>query len=350
MTTVYTKDRLFLARLKERYVLNKLGSTKQTYHVSLDIKDSGIQHQPGDTLAIMPSNQPDAVANVLSYFDHPSDTPIIDPRSKKLVTLHEFITQRVNINRAPKKLLESLGIDGSFPDLVSCLQEIGLYKDSVEKFCTLCAPMLPRFYSIASSMQASPHSIDLLVSTFTHPVGTREVPGVGSDFLCHQIDEKTPIPLYHQATKHFLLPENLHTPIIMVGPGTGVAPYRAFLQEREGGPGKNWLIFGERQKNYDFYYEDFFREMEANGELILDTAFSRDQDKKHYVQHKLMEHKDRLWQWLENGALLYVCGDAKRMAKDVLNVLENIIVENCSDPGGYIKNMRKEKRLLLDVY
>ena len=350
MTTVYTKDHLFLARLKERYVLNKPGSTKQTYHISLDIEGSGIEHAPGDILAIMPSNHPNDVANLLSHFDCPSDSPIIDPKSKKLIALHDFLTKRVNLNRVPKKLLDHLGIQESFPDLTSCLKQVGQYKDSIEKFCTLCAPMLPRFYSIASAQTALPNQVDLLVSTFTHTVGDREIPGVGSDFLCHQVDESTSIPLYHQATKHFLLPVDPYTPIIMVGPGTGVAPYRAFLQQRQGGPGKNWLIFGERHSQYDFYYEKYFKDLETQGELILDTAFSRDSKQKVYVQHKLLENKDRLWQWLESGAILYICGDAKRMAKDVMKTLEEIVVENSSDPAGYIKSMRKEKRLLLDVY
>ncbi|MCB1108956.1 MAG: sulfite reductase [Chlamydiia bacterium] len=350
MTTVYTKDHLFLARLKDRYVLNKPGSSKQTYHVTLDIEGSDIHHVPGDTLAVMPSNHPEQVNQLLALFDYKPSSPIIDPRSKKLLTLDAFLSTKVNLNRVPKKLLEHLNIEGDFPDLTSCLKAAGPYQGSLEKFCTLCAPMLPRFYSIASSITHHPSYIDLVISTFKHIIGDREIPGVGSDFLCHQVDTATPIPVYHQATKHFLLPENPHTPIIMIGPGTGVAPYRAFLQERQDGPGKNWLIFGERNRAFDFYYEEFFQELQDQGKLHLDTAFSRDQEDKCYVQHKLQLQKTKLWEWLEDGAVIYICGDAKRMAKDVLHTLESIIVENCDNPGDYIKALRKEKRLLLDVY
>ena len=197
--------------------------------------------------------------------------------------------------------------------------------------------MLPRFYSIASSMHQYPTSVDLLVATFTHPVGDKLVPGVGSHFLT-TADLNTPVPLYHQPTKHFLLPSP-ETPIIMIGPGTGIAPYRAFLQERiaTSAPGKNWLFFGEQQKSHDFYYQNELETLAKANQLILDTAFSRDQTEKIYVQHRLLEKSQQILNWLEDGAYIYICGDAKRMAKDVLDTLAEITsLER-------VKELRKQK-------
>ena len=337
MTTTYTRENPFLARISDRFILNKPGSTKKTYHITLDISDSGIEYQPGDTLAILPSNHPDEIAEILNHIHH-------DQKE----SLKPWLTNNVNLSRVSKSLREFLQIENKHPDLLTCLSDIGGYKGPLEPFLKNLSPLMPRFYSIASSMQCSPTSIDLLIATFTHSVGNKQKPGVGSDFLCHQASETTPIPLYLQPTKHFTLPEDKTTPIIMIGPGTGVAPFRAFLQERQNNDSKNWLIFGERQKDYDFYYEDFFQSYE--GSLLVDTAFSRDQTRKIYVQDRLLEKKEQVWQWLNDGAIIYICGDAKRMAKDVQQTLANIIAEKTTDPASYIKMLRKEKRLRLDVY
>jgi sulfite reductase (NADPH) flavoprotein alpha-component len=180
---------------------------------------------------------------------------------------------------------------------------------------------------------------------------------VGSHFLCHQAAiESTPIPIYVQPSNHFTLPEDPATPIIMIGPGTGIAPFRAFLQERiaSQAPGLNWLFFGERNQATDFYYADFWLELEKQGRLRLDLAFSRDQKEKIYVQHKLLEQKKSIWNWIEKGAMLYVCGDAEEMAKDVEWALKEIVQEEGKmieeDARKFLKTMRAEKRYLLDVY
>lgn len=346
-TQSYSKAKPFIGQMQDCELLNGLGSDKKTYHVRLDLTSSNIKHKPGDCIAVIPANDPEEVERLLSYFSHAPSKTFLNPRTKVPITLRAFLQTCVNLTRVPSKLLALLGLDKKFPDLESCLKTVKTYSGSLEAFAATLAPMLPRFYSIASSMQTSPTSVDLLVATFTYEHGSKTRPGTGSHFLCTLADQSTPIPLYHQPTKHFLLPENPNTPIIMIGPGTGVAPYRAFLQERiaTNSPGKNWLIFGERQSACDFYYQDEFTNLEKNNQLTLDTAFSRDQADKIYVQHRLLEKQDTVRQWINEDAVIYICGDAKRMAKDVLEALATILGDHAS-----VRQMRTDKRLLLDVY
>ena len=230
-------------------------------------------------------------------------------------------------------------------------------KIPLQEWCSQFAPLLPRFYSVASSLNTEQDSVDLLVAllSFTH-AGKQRL-GVASHFLCHLAEvEKTPVPIYVQPAHRFMLPQDVHAPIIMIGPGTGVAPFRAFLQERIhlGSKGENWLFFGERNRQFDFFYEDFWGSLVNQNKLKLDLAFSRDQKDKHYVQHKMYENKSALWRALQEGAYLYVCGDAESMAKEVDATLHRITVEegNLShdDAKSYLKKMRQEKRYLLDVY
>jgi sulfite reductase (NADPH) flavoprotein alpha-component len=191
--------------------------------------------------------------------------------------------------------------------------------------------------------------------SFTHQAEQRY--GVGSHFLCHlATPKKTPVPIYVQPAHHFTLPSDSDTPIIMVGPGTGIAPYRAFMQERmiQGASGKNWLFFGERNRKSDYFYEEEFEKLKSDGKLRLDLAFSRDQKEKIYVQHKMYENARDLWAWLQDGAYFYVCGDAHRMAKDVEHSLQNIVQKqgNMSEEAAraYVKALRTQKRYLADVY
>lgn len=198
--------------------------------------------------------------------------------------------------------------------------------------------------------------MDLLVAAFEYEVGGRIKKGVGSSFLCDLATVlETPIKLYHQPNPNFSLPD-ADVDIIMIGPGTGVAPYRAFLQERvlKNTEGKNWLFFGERNQSYDFYFEDFFNSLVDQGLLKLSTAFSRDQQKKHYVQHEILKHSHEIYSWIKRGAHIYICGDAKHMAKDVTEALVTILsVEgNTSEKEALtsLREMRKSKQLMQDVY
>ena len=194
-----------------------------------------------------------------------------------------------------------------------------------------------------------------LFFTFTHQGEQRF--GVGSHFLCNLATvNATEVPIYVQPAHYFALPPDDTTPMIMVGPGTGVAPYRAFMQERlvKGAQGKNWLFFGERNRKTDYFYEEDWSQWTAQGKLKIDLAFSRDQPEKIYVQHKMYENAKEIWAWLEEGAYFYVCGDAHRMAKDVEATLQKIIQEQGAmteeTARAYVKNLRSQKRYRADVY
>ncbi len=332
MGEVYNKANPFPAKIVERHILNKEGSTKKTYHITLDLEGSGITYKAGDAVAIYPENSPYEVNELLIALGKSGSEKIVDPRSEKTFTLEHFLKTKVNLLRVGKKL-------------------------SLETLLAKYSPLLPRFYSIASSPQVSPSRVDLLVATFTYTVEGIERKGIGSHFLCDLAEVgKTPIYIYLHPTTHFTLPKNPSTPIIMVGPGTGVAPYRAFLQEREAqkAEGKNWLLFGERNRAHDYYYESYLEALKEKKFLELDLAFSRDQEEKNYVQHSLLKRGAVVWKALKEGAHFYICGDARRMAKDVTRTLQTIIETHGAlspaDAKNFIKTLRKEKRFLLDVY
>ncbi|MCB1107609.1 MAG: hypothetical protein KDK76_05905, partial [Chlamydiia bacterium] len=289
------------------------------------------------------------------------------PRSGAVMPLIHFLKAKVNLIRIPTPLLKLTGDPSLLGDenkearstFIANHDLIEFFKEypptiPLQELISYLAPLLPRFYSIASSPLVSPHTIDLLVSTFTYTHGEKERQGLGSHFLCSAAHlYETPIYTYLQPTSHFILPQDLSAPIIMVGPGTGVAPYRAFLQEREQtkATGKNWLFFGERNKETDYYYESYLSSLEKKGLLQLDLAFSRDQKEKIYVQHLLEKRGSDLWKLINEGSYIYICGDARHMAKDVTSAISSIIeTHGNEDPKAYLKMLRQEKRLLLDVY
>ncbi len=215
----------------------------------------------------------------------------------------------------------------------------------------LLKPLQPRLYSISSSPLAHPQQVHLTVSTVRY--GARK--GVCSSFLADRA-QALKVAIFPQVSKHFRLPEDDSVPVIMVGPGTGIAPFRAFLEEREarGAKGANWLFFGEQYAATDFYYQEQLQAWQAAGHLRLDTAFSRDQAEKVYVQQRMLEQGAQLWQWLEAGAYFYVCGDAQRMAKDVDAALRAIVAEHGGMDAGaaaaYVEALGRAKRYRRDVY
>ena len=218
-------------------------------------------------------------------------------------------------------------------------------------------PLLPRFYSIANSSLVFPNEIHLTVAFVSYVSNGRVRKGVGSNFLCTMaIPSITPIPIYLQPSHSFFLPEDPNASIILVGPGTGIAPFRAFLQERIAtqAQGRNWLFFGERNRASDFYYEDYWTQLVKEGRLRLDLAFSRDSKEKTYVQHRMYEERKSLWSWLQEGAYFFLCGDAEEMAKDVEAMLQRIVHEEGKldeeASRQYIRRMRTEKRFRADVY
>ena len=240
-------------------------------------------------------------------------------------------------------------------ELIDLFKEYPQGELSVEDFVGLLRPMPPRLYSIASSLSTHHEEVHLTVAVVRYDTHGRKRKGVCSSYLAERVGDS--IPCYFHPNKNFKLPEESDKPIIMVGPGTGIAPFRAFIEERKaiGATGKNWLFFGDRSYKTDYLYGNEWESYQRDGLLNrLDLAWSRDQDKKVYVQHKMLEKGAELWNWLDNGALFYVCGDASRMAKDVDHALRTIAQEQGSmseeDSATWVKSLQKEKRYLKDVY
>ncbi|MES2121727.1 MAG: sulfite reductase [Chlamydiota bacterium] len=368
--------------LKERVLLTGPDSTKHTYHVVLDLKNSPIRFKVGDSIGIYPENDPILVQHLIDAMKATGDEPIEDVRSKTMFTLRDFLTRKANLSRVTssflklfyayepshdkKNDLERLLQPDNKPLLSQFLHShdpLDLFKEyaqaelPLQEICTQFGPLLPRFYSVASSQHWTKEEVHLTVALFTFSHSGQQRYGVGSHFLCQLAQAgSTPIPAYVQPAPHFTLPEDDASPIIMVGPGTGVAPFRAFMQDRiaRNAPGKNWLFFGERNRTSDFFYEKEWDAYVNEGKLKLELAFSRDQSEKIYVQHRMLENAKDLWSWLQEGAYFYVCGDAHRMAKDVESTLITIAQEqgNLSEEAAkyYIKTLRSDKRYLADVY
>ncbi|HSX03822.1 MAG TPA: sulfite reductase [Rhabdochlamydiaceae bacterium] len=358
----------------ERYPLTRSGSTKTTFHVTLDLENSDIHFKPGDSLGVYAQNDPSLVQQLLSAMKVTGNEEI--GHQGLVLSARDFLTHKANLFRLTSNFLKLLApyethlnfllqkenqkllLDFlAAQDPLSFFKKFDLSKISVQDWCAQFAPLLPRFYSVASSLKTQKDSVDLLVALLSFTQAGEKRFGVASHFLCHLAEErKTPIPIYVQPAHRFGLPEDLHAPIIMIGPGTGVAPFRAFLQERIhlGSNGKHWLFFGERNRQFDFFYENYWSDLVAKNRLQLDLAFSRDQDEKFYVQHKMHENKSTLWRWLEEGAYLYVCGDADSMAKQVDAMLHTIVESEGNMNGdhakAYVKKLRQDKRYLLDVY
>lgn len=362
--------------IKERYALTKAGSTKQVYHVTLDLKETSFPFKVGDSIAIFPQNDPQDVERMLAAMHAQGDERIVEPRSQEQMDVRRFLTYKANLVRlssgfiklySPQKSeLHALLLPENKSQLTQFIQEHETLdfllahrhmRVPLQELCAQFSPMLPRFYSVASSPALIPSEVHLTVALTAYPHRDAMRYGVASHFLCHLAQENhTPIPVYVQPAHHFTLPSDETTPIIMIGPGTGVAPFRAFLQERlhRGASGKNWLFFGDRHRASDYYYQEYWEDLASRGALKLDVAFSRDQEHKIYVQHMMHAQAQELFAWLEAGAHFYVCGDAHRMAKDVDSMLHTIVQSQGSmspdSAKAYVKSLRANKRYLADVY
>ncbi|MBI3236717.1 MAG: sulfite reductase, partial [Chlamydiales bacterium] len=333
------------AHIQERYPLTSFGSSKQTFHIRLQIESPDISFKIGDSIAIFAQNDPTLVSHLIESMGAKGEEMLVDPKTSQPISLRTFLTHKANLSRISSSFLKLfyehetihekknhlhrlLQQDNrpllsqylSTHDPLDLFKEFQAAKAPLQEICSRFSPLLPRFYSIASSPLESSSHIDLTVTLFTFTHSNEQRFGVASHFLCNLAKmANTPIPFYIQTAPHFTLPHDDKAPIIMVGPGTGIAPFRAFMQERcaRKAPGKNWLFFGERNRATDFFYEDYWKQLVEEGHLELSLAFSRDQSEKIYVQHKMLESAPQLWQWLQEGAYFYVCGDAHKMAKDV---------------------------------
>ncbi len=355
-----------------RRMLNGAGSKKATYHIEFDILESGLTYKAGDSFGVFVKNDPrlaDAVIALIGARPEASvdgmtlRDALISKKSlgaapDSLFQLISFVTGGTQRAKA-KSLAQGEDVDGDAQllDVLGTLHKFGGLKIGPEAFVESLDDLQPRLYSISSSPHFSRGKVSLTVDCVRYKLGQRMRDGVASTFLSERIEAGARLPVYVQASHGFALPDDPSRDIIMVGPGTGVAPFRAFLQDRAAAkaPGRNWLYFGHQHVATDFFYADEFSAMQASGQLDrLTLAWSRDGDEKVYVQDRMRQTGAELWRWIENGAHFYVCGDAKRMARDV----ERALVDIASEFGGmgsdaainFVADLKKQGRYQADVY
>jgi sulfite reductase (NADPH) flavoprotein alpha-component len=374
----YSRKNPFSARLVVNRKLTGEGSEKDTRHFEISLKGSGLTYEAGDALGIMPTNSPELVDEILEALQFDGEEEVSGPEGDKMpirlallreyqirAPHREFLNAMAEHDAADQYLKELINSDVRTEldkflwgrEIIDFLLESPRLKFSAEEFVSLLKKLQPRLYSIASSLKAHPEEVHLTVDTVRYEIHGRKRKGVCSNFLAERAGKETPVPVFIQVSKHFRVPEDGDKPIIMVGPGTGIAPFRAFLEERKaiGAKGGNWLFFGAQKSSCDFFYKEELETYQRDGVLTrFDTAFSRDQNYKIYVQTRMMENAKELWNWLEQGAHFYVCGDASRMAKDVDKALHEIVKtagERSEEAAGeYIQKLKSDKRYQRDVY
>ena len=373
----YTRNNPYFSTVTYNELLTAPESEKETRHIELSI-EGGMTYTPGDAVGIAPENREQAVVDTLAALGFTGDERVLD-HYKVEISLEEGLRNRLSIGKLMRSTVsqfaklakdrESLqamtGPDNKsraeeycwgreFVDLVTDFP--GVVTDPQQLFHVL-PRLTPRLYSIASSQAMHPDSVQTTVRVVRYESHGRDRQGVASGHLGERAPTGSTLPIFLHANQFFRLPEDTAAPVIMIGPGTGVAPFRAFLEHRQakGEPGDNWLFFGEQREKLDYLYKDEFLAMKEDGVLTrLDTAFSRDQGKKIYVQDRLRENSAELFSWLERGAYFYVCGDATRMAKDVETALLDVIAQGANDTldhaAEYLAAMKKQRRYQRDVY
>ncbi len=354
----YSKANPFQAELTELVNLNGSRSAKQTFHAELNLAGSGILYEPGDSLGVVPRNDPRVAESVLVAAGLAGDAAL----HEALVERHEITTLTAHLVRSYAALVGDAALADGAAEYLPGRHVMDLFRDhpnrlTPEQLLGLLRPLPPRLYSIASSQRATPDEAHLLVSAVRYHAHGRHHEGVASTFLADRRRVGDTLPVYVKRNPHFRLPADPAAPIIMIGPGTGVAPFRAFMQDRDatGAKGRSWLFFGDRQYTHDFLYQLEWQDLLARGVLTrLDVAFSRDQDAKRYVQHRMLEQSRELYAWLQEGAHLYVCGDQARMARDVHAALRRVIAGGAAvspeQAEERLDALKKQGRYKLDVY
>ncbi|MFP4977199.1 sulfite reductase subunit alpha [Paenibacillus sp. CN-4] len=364
------------SRLLFKQHLNKAGSEKETRHYAFDLKSASVQFEAGDALGVWPVNCPGLVNDLLHTLGIEPCAPVMVAGRGEL-PVNEALLRHFEIARITPKMLRFIRDQTQNRQLIKLLQSenetelkqwlwgrqlIDVLEEfpvtlSAQEFLEQLKPLQPRLYSISSSPKAHPDEVHITVSTVRYENNGNARKGVCSTFLADLATEDKEIPIFIQRNAHFRPPANPDASMIMVGPGTGIAPFRGFLQERKasGAKGKNWLIFGEQREDSDFYFRGELEALRGEGFLQrLDTAFSRDQAKKIYVQHRILEHGAEIWAWLQEGAHFYVCGDARQMAKEVDAALKKVIRQHGGmtedEANDYVKEMSLTKRYARDVY
>ncbi|MGA2941873.1 MAG: sulfite reductase subunit alpha [Xanthobacteraceae bacterium] len=355
-----------------RKLLNKPGSNKHTWHIEFDLSSCGLDYVVGDSFGIFPANDQGLVAAVIKMLGVPADFPIkgrplqdvltsdvsLGLASDTLFQLYSYITGGERRQKA-KALSSGENPDGDAEtlDVLATMEKFAPVKPDPEAFIEALDVMQPRLFSISSSLKSNPGRVSLTVDTVRYLIGKRERLGVASTFLGARAAPEQKVKVYVQKAQHFELPKDPATPVIMIGPGTGIAPFRAFLHERMAtkAPGRNWLFFGHQRRDYDFFYEDELAGMRAAKVLTrLSLAWSRDDEQKFYVQDRMREVGRDLWSWLADGANIYVCGDAKHMAKDVERALVDIVAQygarKTEEAIAFVAELKKSGRYQQDVY
>ena len=372
----YTRANPFPGRLTVNRRLNEGSPEKETRHFEVDLTDWGLSYEVGDSMAIYPTNDPQLVDDILKAIGATGDEPVKGSKTPEL-PLRDALLREYSITGVTPKLLKGIAERANSaplikellaPDrkadlqsylwgmeVIDFLLEHPSAKFTPAEFVGLLPKLQPRLYSIASSLKEHPDEVHLTIDVIRYESHGRKRGGVCSTFIADRCTD-APVPVF-PSKSHFHLPEDPHTPIIMVGPGTGIAPFRAYLQERRAidAKGKAWLFFGSQRESCDYFYKDEFDQLRREGFLTkMDCAFSRDQEHKIYVQHRMQENAAELWRWLDEGAHFFVCGDAKRMAKDVDSTLRSIIEKeggkDIEAAAEYMEKMKTEKRYKRDVY
>lgn len=374
----YSRTNPFKAEILENLNLNGRGSNKETRHIELSLEGSNLKFEPGDSLGVYPQNEPELVDALITELSWNAEDPVAINRQGTFRPLREALLSNFEITVLTKPLvqkiaglstndaLKELVAEGKEQelkeymygrDLLDVVRDFAPWEVPARDFIAVLRKMPARLYSIASSLKANPDEVHLTIGTVRYEVHGRERLGVCSGEFALRAQAGDSLPVYVQSNQNFRLPANPDTPIIMIGPGTGIAPFRAFLEERKeiGAQGKTWLFFGDQHYVTDFLYQTEWQRWAKDGVLTqVDLAFSRDTDEKVYVQHRMLEKSQELFEWLEEGAVIYVCGDEKHMASDVHDTLETILQEegglNAKEAADYLTELLQQKRYQRDVY
>ncbi len=376
MTPTYSRTNPFPAKMVVNRRLNEGNRNKETRHHEISLAGSGLTFEPGDSMAVYATNDPELVDEIIRALGATGEE-IVPAGKNETAPLRQALLRNYSITTPTPKFLKAIVERASAAPLLEELlrpdhkHDLQVYlwgmevidfllqhpsaKFKPEEFVGLLTKLQPRLYSVASSLRVYPESVHLIVDVIRYESHGRLRKGVASTFLAERCNDR-PVPVFPSVAKHFRLPEG-DAAIIMVGPGTGIAPFRAFLQERRavGARGRNWLFFGAQHEKYDYTYGDEFEELKKQSFLThLHCAFSRDKEHKVYVQHRMRENAAELWRWLDAGAYFYVCGDALKMAKDVDAALRTIVQEQSGkapeEAQAYVEQMKAEKRYKRDVY
>jgi len=374
----YTRSNPFKAEVLENLNLNGRGSDRETRHVEISLEGSNLQYEPGDCLGIYPENHPRLVDEIIEAMGWSGNEQVVVGKSGEQSNLRDAFLRHFEITVLTKPLVQnfakltanealvklaSAGNESELraymngKDLLDLIQDFSLKGIGAEQFTAQLRKLPARLYSISSSSKANPDEVHVTVRSVRYESAGRERYGVCSVHLAERVEIGDTLPVFIQHNPNFKLPANTETPIIMIGPGTGVAPFRAFLSEREelGAEGRTWLFYGDQHFLTDFLYQVEWQSWLEKGVLTrMDVAFSRDTDKKVYVQHRMLEKSKELYEWLQAGAHVYVCGDEKRMAHDVHAALSQILQQEggLSEEAAaqYLSDMQEHNRYQRDVY